>query len=241
MAAGLLEEKEEIYYRLYRGGAGSTMVAELASRITDVRDDARRLIRRGIKVASKLSDSARKHVADLVVEAFDKDGSAINVKLLAQENGLAVSEAQDVAVTLVSIVSLLTDIDASVADFIQQGRGQLFDEEDIPTAEFFAQFVIERRSQLDSSFKRGQLAVETLPSLAAFNVSVDLRLDFEKDEIMEGVPVAIVNIRTDSKTEIWLQLSRGGVDMIVSKLSDIATQLKKAEEFFEKAGRRKGK
>ena len=75
--------------------------------------------------------------------------------------------------------------------------------------------------------------------MTALGVSVDLRIRFEKDQIKDGVSVAIVHIDTDSKPEIWFQMSRGEVDYFLQKLSETAAQMDAADCYLRLRCRRR--
>jgi hypothetical protein len=79
--------------------------------------------------------------------------------------------------------------------------------------------------------ERRSLAMQTLPSLTSFDVSVDLRFKFDKDEIADRVAVALVHIGTDVTEEMWLQLSRGDIDMILQSLTETLRRMDAVEKF----------
>jgi hypothetical protein len=66
---------------------------------------------------------------------------------------------------------------------------------------------------------------------------VDFRFKFDKDnEIETGVPVAIVHIDTDARPELFLQMSRSDVEMMIEKLNIVLKQMSTATRAFEKFG-----
>jgi hypothetical protein len=120
-------------------------------------------------------------------------------------------------------------------------REKLFDEADARAVSAITKRIGQQQPGLKKMFDRRSLAVETLPSLTGFNLSIDLRLRFTKDEVTEGVAVALIHIRTDAEPELWLQLSRGDVDAIAEKLRETSRRMELAENLFNRVYEDKSK
>ena len=75
-----------------------------------------------------------------------------------------------------------------------------------------------------------------LPSLAEFEVTVDLRIRVENGEVQDFVPVALAHIDTDAyNNEFWFQLSRADIDILLQKLTNCAREMDLGEELLKKA------
>jgi len=122
------------------------------------------------------------------------------------------------------------------SDFVQAGSGNIFEAGCEPTASAIADFVISKRAALDKAMARRRLANAVLPSLAVFEVTVDLRIRFEEGKVQEFVPVALAHIDTDAdNTELWLQLSRADIMVIIDKLNKCMNEMALAEDILNTA------
>ena len=83
---------------------------------------------------------------------------------------------------------------------------------------------------------RTRLANAVLPSLARFDVTVDLRIRFENGQAREFVPVALAHIDTDAdNTEFWFQLTRADITILLEKLNTCAREMELGEELLNRA------
>jgi len=81
------------------------------------------------------------------------------------------------------------------------------------------------------------LAAQTLPSLDTFDISVDLRLRFKDEQIQDAVSVAVVHLDTDATNrELWFQMTRGDVELVIEKLNSTLKQMDTAEKLHSKSG-----
>jgi len=64
----------------------------------------------------------------------------------------------------------------------------------------FAQSVFEKRAELGRIMRRAALPGQVMPSLTNVEIVVDVRVDFEDQEVYEVAPVAMLHLDTDVNT-----------------------------------------
>lgn len=71
---------------------------------------------------------------------------------------------------------------------------------------------------------------DSLPTLRSFDISVDLKLKFDRNGISKMLPIATFHIDTESYTqEIWLQISKRQLETLINELNTALDQMKLAE------------
>jgi hypothetical protein len=215
----------------------SEVLNRLLREIDDFPDRAKAAARQGFEIANGLSETDRAKALELMFSSFARGGGSIDTELLANEiPSLTRRDAGRVMTALSLSFALLTQNAVTAAEFVQAGSGNLFDTACNPTASAVADIVISRRPTLDKAMARSRLANAVLPSLTRFDVAVDLRIRFENGKAQEFVPVALAHIDTDAdNTEIWFQLSRADITMLLEKLSTCARDMELGEELLNKA------
>ena len=218
--------------------ATSDPINRLSSQIADFPERGKVAARQGFEILRGLSEADRAKAVGLMFSSLEKGGSGSpDTELLAKEiPSLTHRGDAGRAVTALSITfALLTQNQVSSAEFVQAGTGKIFDGDGEATASSIANVVIARRATLARAMERSRLANAVLPSLARFDVSVDLRFRFEDGRAQESVPVALAHIDTDSdNTEIWFQMSRADVDTMIEKLRNTAAEMDAAEELIRR-------
>jgi hypothetical protein len=128
------------------------------------------------------------------------------------------------------VIGLLSDSSATPEDFVSSAKGILFLPEYEAAARSVAQAICKHRPEISTTVETAQLAGAVLPSLASFDVAVDLRVKVSDGTVVAGVPVAVTSINTDADGQsLCLQLSVGDLEDVIQKLSDSLEQMKVAE------------
>jgi hypothetical protein len=205
----------------------SDLIAELPSGILP-------RINRGFLVFSDLAESAQRDAVEKFLQSFEQS-STLEDDWLAEVTSISSADALALLTALSVAVGLLSQTSVSATEFVEAGRGILFGEGQVSAASAAARLVIEERPRLQKTIKNRALSAETMPSLERFDVSIDLRLSFGREnQILAGVPVAIVHIDTDAEPELFLQMSKGDVEMVVGKLRRVLDRMNEAEKVFAK-------
>jgi hypothetical protein len=215
----------------------SEVLNRLSREIADFPDRATAAARQGFEIINGLSETDRAKAVELMFSSFERGGGSIDTELLSNEiPSLTRRDAGRVMTALSFSFALLTENAVTAAEFVRAGSGKIFDTGYEPTAAGIADIVINRRAALDKAITRNQLANAILPSLARFDVTVDLRIRFEKEKAQEFVPVALAHIDTDAdNTEFWFQMSRADITMLLEKLNKCLREMELAEELLNKA------
>jgi hypothetical protein len=90
------------------------------------------------------------------------------------------------------------------------------------------------RSTVAGAFRRAALAHRLLPTLIDLELMVDVRMDFDKDQIALAVPVVLMHIDTDAADqEIWLQMNKGQLHKAIEDLKKTLARLEAAERWIQ--------
>lgn len=206
--------------------AVDTLIAELP-------DNLFPRIRAGFDALAQMRPSDRRTVVLKFLDSFEKSGDMDREWL---ESTLEISRrhASAVLAALSVAVGVLSQTDNG-EEFISAGSDKLFTPSVAPAVREVAALITDARPRITDTIARRTLSAQTLPALESFDVSVDFRFGFDNNnQIKTGVPVAVVHIDTDARPELFLQMSRGDVEMLVEKLNRVLKQMDAATRAFEK-------
>ncbi|MBB4391776.1 hypothetical protein [Bradyrhizobium sp. ERR14] len=191
-------------------------------------------IRTGFDALSKLSAPDRSAVVAKFLDSFQRTGD-LDRDWLDSTVSISRIEASAILAALSVSVGVLSQTEGTPEDFVQAARGKLFDDSAIRAAQEAASIIASERPRISDTIERRTLSAQTLPALESFDVSVDFRFGFDKNnEIKSGVPVALVHVDTDARAELFLQMSRSDVEMLVEKLNTVLKQMDAAVKAFAK-------
>lgn len=205
----------------------------LSDEISELPESVLTRTRKGFASATKMAPDEREKILGLVFDAFTKNTSVINPELAKEYLTVSNVQAGNAVTAFSVLIGLLSDRDDPIESVIIAGSGKLFEAGDSDQVAFVANAIRQRGKSLERNIRRHSLSAETLPSLVSFELSVDLRLGFSEEKLVESVPVAVVHISTDTEPEIWLQLSRGDIDTIITKLQKTSKQMEVAETLLD--------
>lgn len=98
------------------------------------------------------------------------------------------------------------------------------------------QSAFERRRQYRRAIASRHLANAILPTVEEFVATVDLRLQFRGEKLDVAIPVAIALLTTDIDDQfLRFQLTREQAEKLSQDLSEVATQLERAERLMRGA------
>ena len=99
----------------------------------------------------------------------------------------------------------------------------------------FAQSVFEKRAELLRIMRRAALPGQVMPSLTNVEIVVDVRMDFEDQEVYEVAPVAMLHLDTDTNTaEIWFQASKSQMEQLRKDIDAAIKRMEIAEAWARK-------
>ena len=107
---------------------------------------------------------------------------------------------------------------------------QIVNESDTRAMLAFSGLVARDRARLKELLQRSQTASRVLPTLDTFDIAIDTRLSFKKEDVVFAVPVLVAHMDTDSGTdEVWFQMSKVQVRLLIEKLQEALRRLEIAE------------
>lgn len=200
--------------------------SRLSEEIGEISPRVKLAARQGFAIAKNLSASEFENILNLVLSSIEKNRTEISSELVLGQLDLPRWEAGRLMAALSVTLGLLSDNNGSIEEFMKTARDEIFDDSSESVARTAADLIIRKRPVLAEAMARGRLAAEVLPSLAKFDITVDLRARFRDDTVQNLVSVAIVHIDTDAMNqEVWLQLTASDIDDILTKLKKAAKQI----------------
>lgn len=202
----------------------------LAAAVAEIPEDALGIIRNGFAIAATLSDERRQQVIQLLISQFRRAGGSLDNEQVARATNLSRREASRLSSALSVMIGLITETSASADDFVAIARGRFFEDREAPIVESIARVIVSQRPALQETIARESLAAAVLPSLASFNIAIDLRCEFIEDRISNRVAVAVVHIGTDDRShQLWVQLTRADIERIVARLTEALKRMEMVE------------
>jgi hypothetical protein len=118
-------------------------------------------------------------------------------------------------------------LSVSVDEFLETGRGKVFDVADEAIVSKLANAVVDKRTSLREAIERSSLANAILPTYQSSALEIDLRLRFDDQEkVVGGAPVAILGLRTDIEDDFYCQMSLADVRRLLKRLEEAEARLR---------------
>jgi hypothetical protein len=207
--------------------------------IDEIPSQVKRIARSGFHNAARLPSEVLEDFLGYYARSIPEGAATIDLEKLAEYTKTDVSQARSILMAMSVIVSTLGLEKTSADEFLTEGRGVLFDDEDVPAVKFFVEHISRNSSAWKQNIEHRSLANRTLPALTDFEISVDLRLRFKSQEIEDAVAVALVYVDTDADNQsLWFQMTRGDVRGLIDKLTNTLQQMDAAEKLNPKLGGR---
>jgi hypothetical protein len=204
--------------------------------IEDMPEHVRRSVRAGFRNASALPAEERRKFLTYFAQTMSEGSASVDIEALAEDTNIDVRRAAPILTAVSVLVGLLTRGKLSVEQFVAEGRERLFSQEDEPTVKELATSVFQGAAIWEQTLGHRALATRTLPALDTFEISVDLRLRFKAEEVVDTVSVALVHLDTDANNqELWFQMTRGDVENVIQKLQKTLQQMAAAEKLVAKS------
>ncbi|WP_426608515.1 hypothetical protein [Bradyrhizobium sp. McL0616] len=206
----------------------------LLSSVGSVPPSVLRRVREGFGYFITLAPDVRSQLFAEVGEMLRSGVAGIPLPPLAELSGLKSAQVGAIVTALAATISTFVQVEEDAGDFLEATRGKFFVPEDEEAVSWTLRETIGSTADWNSAFDLRKLANETLPSLAAFDVSIDLRLGFREDVLEHAVPVALVHLDTDGTgQEIWFQAARADVEMMLHELQTALRRIELAEQLYE--------
>jgi hypothetical protein len=206
---------------------------ELAAVFADIPPQIREFLSKGFKVLSQVKQESLSDLVSIAAMVFSSDmPSEREFTELGKRFGVNVNDIPE----LLGAVNLLLQAICARSEPPNQiveaaTHAGMMGPSEQSNAFRLANVAAENKPALKAEFEAENIAAAVLPSLSAFSVAIDLRLEFEGEGVRRSVPVAIVHIDTDTQNELWLQLSVSQVERVAQELSMVLTKLRLAEVY----------
>jgi hypothetical protein len=142
------------------------------------------------------------------------------------------------AIGIISAASFLSFILSSgrydLQSFVREGlEVKLLNEELASKLQPFITAVLKDQPNVKDELEEFSLASEVLPALTTFDLTVDLRLKFKSNKVVQAVPIAIAHLDTDAEGQIvWFQMTSLQVEKLILDLQRVQEKLKAASELI---------
>lgn len=204
--------------------------------LADIPSGPAKYVQRGLGTLSKFTNDQARQISNLIIEGFHKGGGHVEPKTIREEFELSEEDANDLALAMAVMVGVLSARGETAQEFVDAAVDRKFLEA-AHSAQVLnvANIFISSRSDINEAIERQTLASEVLPSLQSFDLTIELRLGFENNNIKRIMPIAVVHLDTDTfQQEIWFQLTKFEMKKMIDKLKEGLDQMKLAEAWSKK-------
>jgi hypothetical protein len=204
---------------------------------TDVFNDlpksAKSFLKEGLNVLSRVYAQQPPIILSLVMEGAA--GSEPKAGDLSTKFGLGEDDSQSLVGAISFLVLILSHPRPEPIPTIV--KGLLSAEILAPDAEAAVALLlndVSRTAAANATFRRSSLATRLLPAFSNLSSAIDIRLDFEKDQVVIAVPVALIHIDTDaSEEQLRFQMTKRQIEGMVEDLKRVLTRLDAAEKWMQ--------
>ncbi len=216
-------------------GFGISSKGSLLEALSTIPSDYQAFLREGFSRLSTLDVHKRSALLAAVRDAAPYP-SNIELEPITSMLGLETGEAAPLVSACRMLLGILSFRNDSPAEVVSAATAaKIMRAEDGAALTAFAEVVAHNRADLRKSLTTSSLQHVLLPSLARFDVKVDLRLEFTEGKLSGAAPVALVFIDTDSNDgELYFQMTRSQLVALESKLKKALEELGHAEEVAKK-------
>jgi len=192
-------------------------------------------LRQGLSVLSRLFPRYSEAVLSIPVETLISRTQPEPGEI-ASKLGLTVSDATNLIgalsfLALVSSTSAEEPIATTVAALLET---QFITETERQAVESVLTHFQAERTKVTGAFRKAAVSSRVLPSLVDFELSVDIRVDFEKEQIALAVPIIVAHLDTDAAhEELWFQMSKTQVERLSEDLRKVLGRLDQAEKWAQ--------
>jgi hypothetical protein len=201
----------------------------------DIPKGARTFLRRGFvvlnRVFPKYSEALLSLPADLLATNAQRDPADIASRL-----GIPVEDARNLLGTM-SFLALIASsaepepLSKTTAALVE---AELLEATGKQPAEAVLAHFQQERTKVGSAFRKTTLSSRLLPSLTSLDFVVDVRVDFDREEVGVAVPVVLAHLDTDAvHQELWFQMSRPQVENVLEDLKKVLSRLEQAEKWAQ--------
>jgi hypothetical protein len=213
------------------------MPPRYSSFFDNVPDRVRPVLAEAFHQLPRLNDAQLEILADITLDAFAKQ-SAAPPEDAGARLGISDDDAWGLVTTGSTIVPGIvseTSVDSVVATL---EREKLVTSAEVPSVQKLVRLLQQRSAEFQKLLRVQRVTNAVLPSFKSISTTVDVRLHFEDDKIVDTAPVAVAFLATDATHErLWFQLSKAQLETLITDLQGALKQLSAAEEWSTTAPR----
>ena len=192
----------------------------------------RSFVRDGFDILARVPEKSFDDLRTAVIESVHS-GSAIKEGDLPTRLGVSAEDTRVLLGSMSLIASMVSAREITADEFVISAVNvKLIGPQNKQAAHSFISAILRDRTALKRSIEQSSAASEVLPSLLDFEVTVDLRLAFEKNAVRDSIPVALVHIDTDAMSEeLWFQANKRQLERLIKELEDAVQKMEQAEKW----------
>jgi hypothetical protein len=200
----------------------------------DIPEQARSFLRRGFSVLShvfpRYSEAVLSIPAETLMSRTQQEPGEI-------ANKLAITNSE--ATNLLGALSFLALVSTSADEPIGAIVAALLETEFIgaparQAVESVLTHYQRERAEVTGAFRKAAVSSRVLPSLVDFELSIDVRLDFEKEQISLAVPLIVAHLDTDAvHEELWFQMTKAQAERLSDDLKKVLARIEQAEKWTQ--------
>lgn len=201
----------------------------------------RSVIREGFRILSRIPKAHLEGLRTAVIESIQA-GSPTDEGHLAGLLDITPDDARVLLGSMSLVASFVSARETTAEQFVNSATAlKLIDPQAKDAALSFIAAVSRERSVLKHSIEQSTISSQVLPSLMDYDVSVDVRLAFEKGRVSDSVPVALIHIDTDAMNEeLWFQANKKQLEKFIRELQEAVQKMNEAEKWASKNRRTEG-
>ena len=206
----------------------------------EIPERPRKFLREGFDALARIFPQRSDVLLKLPVETFLPETQP-DVTEFASSLHVPVSEARNVMGVMNFLALVATSPEAEVSPsaivsaFVDS---RLLDAGAKQPVEMILARFFNDRAKIDATYRRASVADRLLPSLENFELDIDVRFDFEKQEIALAVPVVLARIDTDAPhEEIWFQMTKSQAETMLKDLQQVLDRIASVEKWLPSSGK----
>jgi hypothetical protein len=197
----------------------------LTSTLANMPASLKEILKRGCASIGEMTPEALENLRPLAKKALEGSESALEGEFPSLGIG---AERGRVAVAAAAFLATLIAGDSSTKEILETLPTVL--EGPVPPQVISLINTLGTETQgLRSLYQKYRLSNATLPSFRKLDISVDLRIDFQKDGSPVTLPIAIAYLDTDAAHQkLWFQMTESQVSELIEQLEKVRENLKRA-------------
>ena len=202
---------------------------------SDIPKSARNFLKKGFSVVARLYPKYAEVLPSIAVESVvsgaEPEPSDVGAKL-----GINLDDARALlgAISFLAVIASAGEKDAVPQTMDALVSAQMLEKDSQGPITSLLTVLQSERTRVSGAVRRSALSSRLLPSLTDLELMIDVRVEFEKDQVGLAVPVLLVHVDTDAAhEELWFQMNKRQVEKAVDDLKQALARLEQAEKWVQ--------